>query len=91
MQLFARWGFLLNASCFQGIVFLNLVASISNHQKKYSSYKIFCEVEFLLADPLRNLNLPVDLVSPDFGGTKGDYLSCRDSIVLFVFRISART
>ena len=76
---------------FREILFLNLVASILNHPKKYSSYKIFCEVEFLLADPLRNLNLPVDLVSPDLGGTKGDYLSCRDSIVLFVFRISART
>ena len=76
---------------FREMLFLNLVASILNHPKKYSSYNIFCEVEFLLADPLRNLNLPVDLVSPDFGGTKSDYLSCRDSIVLFVFRISART
>ena len=76
---------------FREMLYLNLVASILNHPKKYSSYKIFCEVEFLLADPLRNLNLSVDLVSPDFGGTKGDYLSCRDSIVLFVFRISART
>ena len=76
---------------FREMLFLNLVASVSNHPKKYSSYNIFYEVEFLLADPLRNLNLPVDLVSPDFGGTKGDYLSCRDSIVLFVFRISART
>ena len=76
---------------FREMLFLNLVASISNHQKKYSSYNIFCEVEFLLADPLRNLNLPVDLVSPDLGRTKGDYLSCRDSIVLFVFRVSART
>ena len=76
---------------FREMLFLNLVASISNHPKKYSSYKIFCEVEFLLADALRNLNLPVDLVSPDLGRTKGDYLSCRDSIVLFVFRISART
>ena len=76
---------------FREMLFLNLVASILNHPKKYSSYKIFCEVEFLLADPLRNLNLPVDLVSPDLRRTKGDYLSCRDSIVLFVFRISART
>jgi len=76
---------------FREMLFLNLVASISNHPKKYSSYNIFCEVEFLLANPLRNLNLPVDYVSPDFGGTKGDYLSCRDSIVLFVFLISART
>ena len=76
---------------FREMLFLNLVALISNHPKKYSSYNIFCEVEFLLADPLRNLNLPVDLVSPDLGRTKGDYLSCRDSIVLFVFRISART
>ena len=76
---------------FREMLFLNLVASILNHQKKYSSYMIFCEVEFLLADPLRNLNLPVDLVSPDLGGTKGDYLSCRDSIVLFIFRVSART
>ena len=76
---------------FREMLFLNLVASILNHQKTYSSYKIFCEVEFLLADPLRNLNLPVDLVSPDLGRTKGDYLSCRDSIVLFVFRVSART
>ena len=76
---------------FREILFLNLVASILNHPKKYSSYNIFCEVEFLLADPLRNLNLPVDLVSPDLGRTKGDYLSCRDSIVLFVFRISTRT
>ena len=76
---------------FREMLFLNLVASILNHPKKYSSYKIFCEVEFLLADHLRNLNLPVDLVSPDLGRTKGDYLSCRDSIVLFVFRGSART
>ena len=76
---------------FREMLFLNLDASNLNHPKKYSSYKIFCEVEFLLADPLRNLNLPVDLVSPDFGGTKGDYLSCRDSIVLFVFRVSAGT
>ena len=76
---------------FREMLFLNLVATISNYPKKYSSYNIFCEVEFLLADPLRNLNLPVDLVSPDLGRTKGDYLSCRDSIVLFVFRVSART
>lgn len=76
---------------FREMLFLNFFASILNHPKKYSSYKIFCEVEFLLADPLRNLNLPVDLVSPDLGRTKGDNLSCRDSIVLFVFRISART
>ena len=76
---------------FREMLFLYLITSISNHPNKYSSYKIFCEVEFLLADPLRNLNLPVDLVSPDLGRTKGDYLSCRDSIVLFVFRISART
>ena len=76
---------------FREMLFLNLVTSISNHPKKYSSYKIFCEVEFLLADPLRNLNLPVDLVSPDLGRTKGDNLSCSDSIVLFVFRVSART
>ena len=76
---------------FREMLFLNLVATISNHPKKFLSYNIFCEVEFLLANPLRNLNLPVDLVSPDLGRTKGDYLSCRDSIVLFVFRISART
>ena len=76
---------------FREMLFLNFVTSISNHPKKYSSYNIFCEVEFLLADPLRNLNLPVDLVSPNLGRTKGDYLSCRDSIVLFVFRVSART
>ena len=76
---------------FWEMLFLNLVATILNHPKKYSSYNIFCEVEFLLADPLRNLNLPVDLVSPDLGRTKGDNLSCRDSIVLFVFRVSART
>ena len=76
---------------FSEMLFLNLVASILNHQKKNTSYKIFCEVEFLLVDPLRNLNLPVDLVSPNLGRTKGDYLSCRDSIVLFVFRVSART
>ena len=76
---------------FREMLFLNLVNPISNHPNKYSSYNIFCEVEFLLANPLRNLNLPVDLVSPDLGRTKGDYLSCRDSIVLFVFRISART
>ena len=78
--------FLLSGKCF----FLTWLLQ-SQIIQKYSSYKIFCEVEFLLANPLRNLNLPVDLVSPDFGGTKGDYLSCRDSIVLFVFRISART
>ena len=76
---------------FREMLFLNLVNPISNHPNKYSSYKIFCKVEFLLANPLRNLNLPVDLVSPDLRGTKGDYLSCRDSIVLFVFRVSART
>ena len=76
---------------FREILFLNLVATISIHTEKYLSYNIFYEVEFLLANPLRNLNLPVDLVSPDLGRTKGDYLSCRDSIVLFVFRISART
>ena len=76
---------------FREMLFLNLVASISNHPKKYSSYNIFCEVEFLLADTLRNLNLPVDLVSPDLGRTKGDNLSCRDSIVLFGFWVSART
>ena len=76
---------------FREMLFINLIASIFNHQKKYSSYKSFYEVEFLLADPLRNLNLPVDLVSPDLGRTKGDNLSCRDSIVLFVFRVSART
>ena len=76
---------------FREMLFLNLVHPISNHPKKFSSYNIFCEVEFLLADPLRNLNLPVDLVSPDLGRTKGDNLSCRDSIVLFVFRVSART
>ena len=76
---------------FREMLFLYLITSISNHPNKYSSYKIFCEVEFFLADPLKNLNLSVDLVSPNLGRTKGDYLSCRDSIVLFVFRVSART